>query len=94
MSKYLHKFKKANLAKIKQLKTKDPRAYWKILNGSKKQNIQASLNDLYEHFKRVNYDDSAEEFNEPELILPDTVNDNHILNSEISLEEIANSVKS
>ncbi len=38
------------------MKSSEPKKYWKLLNGKKKTNIKASLDDLREHFKNI-YDD-------------------------------------
>ena len=37
------------------MKTSNPREYWKILNTNKpKEDIKASLEDLYNYFKNIN----------------------------------------
>ena len=55
MSNALKKYKCERIDKIRKLKTSNPREYWKILNTNKpKEDIKASLEDLYNYFKNIN----------------------------------------
>ena len=48
-------FKNVRIQKLKNLKTTNPREYWKILNSSNpKSTCQAPLDELYNYFKEVN----------------------------------------
>ena len=49
-----HKFKKYQLKKLRSLKYKYSKRYWKILNGSKQEAIKASGEQLFDYFKEVN----------------------------------------
>ena len=66
--KAMQNHQKNMLKQIKNLKNKEPRMYWKVLNGKKKTNIKASLDDLRDHFKNV-YDDD-------DVIVNNNQNDN------------------
>ena len=53
-----NKEKNDTLKKLRELKTKDFKSYWKILKANKKNNeIPIQLNDFYEHFKLLASDD-------------------------------------
>ena len=45
--------------RIRNLKTTNPKEYWKILNDKKsKMDVNVSSDDLMEHFKNLNKDDN------------------------------------
>ena len=44
---------------VRQLKSTDPRKYWKLINIRQVSQVQATLEDLYEHFKELS-DNSAQ----------------------------------
>lgn len=67
--------------KIKQLRSNDVKKYWKIINGKKKSNVRASLNDLRGHFKSIYNDDI------PNLIDNDNINVSNV-QSEDSYSEL------
>lgn len=94
MKSFFRKFKKNNIKKMRKLKNSDPRKYWKILNGNKSNDIKASLDDLYTHFKNVNFSETIDEDDPPDnLYTHATENSAEILNSDISSEEIEKAAK-
>ena len=55
ISKSVKHYKDTNIKKLRTLKNADPKQYWKILNSNQpKKNIEAGLEELYNHFKNVN----------------------------------------
>ena len=54
MKKHYRKFKKFNVNRLRSLKTSNPKQYWQIINGKKSECTQASLNNLFQYFKKVN----------------------------------------
>ena len=55
LSKALKKHKSDKIDKIRNLRNSSPREYWKLLNSNKpKDDIKASLEDLYNYFKNIN----------------------------------------
>ncbi|XP_060554602.1 uncharacterized protein LOC132715603 [Ruditapes philippinarum] len=85
--------KKESISKLRNLKGKDPRNYWKILNKKTKQNCEADLTDLYNFFKNVNFknDESDEIIDEPNS---DEVNEsNEQINVPITDNEIEYAIK-
>jgi len=90
MKKYFSKFKRENISKLKNLKTSDPRKYWQILNRKNRNEVKASLEDLYAHFKNVNFDENVENTGENIDVEENSINE---LNSEITIEEVEQCVK-
>ena len=85
------KHRRTEANRIRNLKTTDPKEYWKILNGNKsKADVKVSLDDLMEHFKNLNKDN-----NEPDNTLGNSINSdiNVLLDKEITNEEILTVVK-
>jgi len=39
--------------KVRQLKSKDPKEYWRLINTRKGNQVQATIQDLYSHFKEL-----------------------------------------
>jgi hypothetical protein len=35
------------------MKSKDPKRYWRLLNGKKSSRVQAGMNELHDHFKHI-----------------------------------------
>ena len=55
ISKSVKHYKDTNIKKLRTLENADPKQYWKILNSNQpKKNIEAGLEELYNHFKNVN----------------------------------------
>ena len=85
------KHRRTEANRIRNLKTTDPKEYWKILNGNKsKADVKVSLDDLMEHFKNLNKDN-----NEPDNTLGNSINSdiNVLLDKEITKEEILTVLK-
>ncbi|MEW8547740.1 MAG: reverse transcriptase domain-containing protein, partial [Candidatus Thiodiazotropha sp.] len=60
ISKSVKHYKDINIKKLRKLKNTDPKEYWKILNSNQpKKNIEAGLEDLYNHFKNINKSDHS-----------------------------------
>lgn len=71
------------------METKNPKDYWKFLKSinTKNESSQPKLDSFYEYFKNIN------ESNEPTEIFTETVDENVILNSKITIEEIKKCIK-
>lgn len=53
--KHYNLFKRKKIRKLRNLKTNNPKAYWKILNPkNKNENTECRLNDFYEFFNEIN----------------------------------------
>ena len=103
MKKYNYEFKTKKANKLKSLGKTNPKAFWKILNGKKQNNVKATLSDCYKHFSNINYDANADrEGNLENNNIP--INENNTqnnengmiddeLNSEITAEEIEKTVR-
>lgn len=62
ISQSVRKFKQERLCKIKELRSNNPKDYWKIINSiDKKKDPSVPLNDLYTFFKEVNSDKNKNE---------------------------------
>ena len=86
----------ADLArKIRGLKSSDPKAYWKIVNGTKSEkedtNSRISCQIFFEHFKSLNVNDAAsnEDVNN---VRNDNNDENDLLNRHISDEEVLKAI--
>ena len=62
MNKYIAKYKKVTENKLRNLESKDPKAYWKFINSLKRKdpNNAPSLSEFYVHFKNLNQGDTAD----------------------------------
>ena len=51
--------------KIRQLRTEQPKQYWKLINSidKKKDNIPISADEMFNFFKSLNSDDDIQEMN-------------------------------
>jgi hypothetical protein len=85
---YIKKHKFNNERKLREMHTKRPKDYWKILNSFKTQNAKQmpSLDDFYHHFNKEN--DSTDSFDHEFNLTPSLNTGNEILNSKITAEEI------
>lgn len=84
---------RSNVVKeLRKTKNDDPKTYWRILNGQKKNpEIPISLNQFYEHFKQLAIDNTlANNSSELENIESDF---SYILNDPITEEEILKNIK-
>ena len=94
MRKNYVKFKKYQVRKLKELKYKNPKTYWKILNGNKQEAIKCSTEHLFDFFKTVNSGDYDGENGNVDLSNIDAQNiDNDEINGRITLNEILENVK-
>ena len=79
------------IKKIRCLKSSDPKQYWKLLfeNGNKTPQNNVTLNDFKEHFSNLNTDETSEELT---FNLTSHANDDTILNSSFSVDEVEKSI--
>ena len=87
------KFKHDNVQRLKKLKTTNPRKFWKLLNGEKKDEIETDPQLFFEFFQNVNFDKNCD--NEQPYQAPDdaTNNINEEINSRITENEIKSTIK-
>ena len=85
MNKYIHKYKKGKIDKLRSMRTKNPKDYWNYIKSldKKKDKTYPPLNALYEHFKNIN---KSNESHENYKAHDDEENEN--LNKRISVDEI------
>ena len=48
------KFKRYNIKKLRNMKSLNPKIYWRIINGGKQDAVQASVENLLNFFKNNN----------------------------------------
>ena len=86
---FICKHKKDTQNKLRNLKSKSPKQFWKISNNpqSKKENKDISINDLYNFFKDINSPNDSHD-PESENLNFSIYNDDEILNGYISENEI------
>ena len=87
MNKYIAKHRKYNENKLRNLQSKHPKQYWKFLNSLKTQDKHngPNLNEFYEYFKDLN---TSENEDADISDFQYTINNNEMLNSGITEEEI------
>ena len=88
MNKYIAKHRKYNENKLRNLQSKNPKQYWKFLNSLKTQDKHngPNLNEFYEYFKDLN----TSEYEDADISdFHYTINNNEMLNSGITAEEIS-----
>ena len=81
--------------KIRNLKSNNPKEYWKILQGKHKENIEVGLGELFEHFRDLSEDlvnATTDTLEETPVIKKDNL-DLTLLNKAITTDEIKKSVK-
>ena len=100
------RFKSENVSKLQKLKHSNPRKFWKTLNKKKHGTVDASLNDLYSHFKHVNSQNEDFGYNANnsnscvQCVNECTCRNNFtpyntdVLNSPITLKEVKDAIKS
>ena len=89
-------YKNVNINKLRNLKTSNPREYWRILNSEQaKQKTEACLNDLYNFFKNINASDQTSSFpnNAPTSDNPENQELNEELNLPITEAEILKAIQ-
>ena len=92
--------KSAMKSKLNTLRSKNPKEYWKIINGKpRKRRNDVPLNELYEFFRELN--DNADEPVDPDYVLSmdemsilSNIDVNIDINEPISVDEILACVKS
>ena len=87
------KFKHDKVQRLKKMKTTNPRKFWKLLNGEKKDEIETDPQLFFEFFQNVNFDKNCD--NEQPYQAPDdaTNNINEEINSRITENEIKSTIK-
>ena len=78
------------MEKIRNLKSTNPKQYWKILNSNKqnKNNTLPDLTSLYDHFKTLNKNSDN-----PEISINNNTRSEPDLDKEFSDEEILQAIK-
>ena len=98
MNNFINNHKRQTQMKLRNLKNKNPKEYWKIINSvdSKKQLSKFGINTLYTFFKELNDNDKCKSENDQtEETLNISLEDNDvILNSPITDREILKCIKS
>ena len=83
------KFKRFNIKKLKNMKSTNPKMYWKIINGGKQDAVQASVENLLSYFKAAN-NKHISDSNDPTFETLDNERTNDYINRKITLAEIEN----
>ena len=88
MNFYINKHNKSTQDKLRNLKSKNPKDFWKIMNSldKAKGNERINIETLYNYFKTLNEQNENEEIAQDLDI--DINNDDELLNSPITEEEI------
>ena len=83
-------FQKSFEQKIRNLKSTNPKQYWKILNSNKqnKNNTLPDITSLYDHFKTLNKNSDN-----PEISINNNTRSEPDLDKEFSDEEIFQAIK-
>ena len=89
---YINKHIDNTTNKLRQMKSKDPKKYWKLLRKNKNRNntktSMPTINEFYEHFKNVNKNDDPSVDNSQSFYNNDSDFNDTILNSHITTDEI------
>ena len=90
---YINKHNKSTQDKLRHLKSKNPKDFWKIMNSLDKAKDNESINieTLYNYFKTLNEQNENEEITQDLDI--DINNDDELLNSQFTEEEIHKCIK-
>lgn len=85
-----HNYEK--IEKLRKLRSRDPKEYWRILNkGTKKADTPVSVDEFYDFFKRLNNPQFSSHDDTPRH--SDNAPDNHEINMPITEEEIRQAAK-
>ncbi|MCW4346970.1 MAG: reverse transcriptase domain-containing protein [Candidatus Thiodiazotropha endolucinida] len=100
------KYKIERIQKLRNLKSNNPKEYWRVINSEKKKNnVTAPLNDFYEFYKQINSGANSENEDDGDTDINDflqncnfdnefqTILENEI-NQKISANEISTAIKS
>ena len=95
MNQYISRHNKENENKLRSLNSKNPKHYWRILNRFKDKGSNAfpSLDSLHDHFKAASYND-AYETDDSNIVNSINLDDDSMLNSPFTTEEISKCIKS
>ena len=87
-------FQKELEQKLRNLKSSNPREYWKIINksnSSKDKNCNINIGPLFEHFKNLSFKENINSFDPRTAAADGTINED--LNSEFTFSEILLCIK-
>lgn len=91
ISKNIRRHKDVTIERLRQLKSKDPKEYWRILNGSKpKSENHVSVEDFFKYFENIN---NPPNHSNAEEIIINTKYENDEINLPIREIEIRQAVK-
>ena len=97
IAKNVAKYKNDKINKLRNLKQKKPKDFWKVINSiNKKEDTTAPLHDLYEYFKTLNADSEGENTDNDSgnLKFPDKISDLNIdINLPFTENEIIKAIK-
>ena len=95
MNFYINKFNRNIQEKLRKLKSKNPKAYWNLINSLDRNNENSSidLDTLCNFFKDMNVNKSINDEEENEINM-DITDDDEILNSWITEAEILKCIRS
>ena len=86
--------KKRTIQKLRELKDKDPKQYWRILQGNKREQINVSLEDFKEYFENLAVELGSNDNNDMPQVADSILNlDTNDLNQPFSETEIRQFVK-
>ncbi|MCU7800877.1 MAG: reverse transcriptase family protein [gamma proteobacterium symbiont of Lucinoma myriamae] len=96
MNFHIYKYKKATQAKLRNMKNKNPKDYWKLLNNidHKTETPDIKLDVLYTFFKNLNDNQSNEDEQMDDTSLLIDEDGDELLNSYITESEILKCIKS
>ena len=94
MNKNKKRFDQDRIDRIRNLKSTNTKDYWKLLIDGKRTPTQASLDDLFEHFKKVNNPNETDEHTETPITDDEQETINEKINEPITESEIISAVKS
>ena len=87
------KFKRFNIKKLRNMKSTNPKSYWKIINGGKQEAVQASVENLFAFFKNTNSKYMSNS-SDTTFVRPENGLSNEQINMRITLTEIEKQIKS
>ena len=92
MNKYINRYKKRQQINLRNMQTRSPKEYWKYLNSfnKRKQTKTPPIESFYDFFKDINSVKSDENGNLDDILTKVNIDDdNNILNTPITADEIA-----
>ena len=93
---HINKHKRAAQKKLRNLKSKSPKDFWKVINSinKKQEDTTISLDTLYDYFKTLNTTNETEDNQFSEEFTLDNSDDEELLNSSITEGEILKCINS